>query len=89
MANDDKQAAVLFSLQEGLLELEEQVLEEITGAGLFSRIFGGGAKTASTANKPAGAVSYDAAKQLNPLYKQAGLSERYRPGSDSNFHLKE
>ncbi len=33
MTNDDKQAAVPFSPQESSPELEEQVLEEITGGG--------------------------------------------------------
>ncbi len=40
MTTDDKQAAVPFSPQEGLPELEEQVLEEITGAGISNFLKG-------------------------------------------------
>ncbi len=38
MTNDDKQAVVPFSPQECSPELEEQILEEITGVGGFKNL---------------------------------------------------
>ncbi len=41
MTNDDKQAAVPFSLQDSSPELEEQTLEKITGGGGLKNLLKG------------------------------------------------
>jgi hypothetical protein len=93
MMNDDKQTTESFSAQEGLQELEEQALEGVTGGGFFSKLFcfscrSKPAQPVNTGSKPAGAATFEDAKQQNAMLKQAGLQERYRPGPDGHFYLK-